>query len=106
MLLRPLPDVVVVVGRARGCAPSELALLVNLLVARRDLAAITTGARVDGGMADLVEHGAVFRGGPLCQAGGFGGDRRRSVHDRLSALGFDSIQLAASRPVVAPLVVA
>lgn len=90
---RPLPDRIVVVGRDRSCAPAELAFLNTMLDLRPELSAVTAGRCPGQELGPLLALGGIFRGGPLCQAGGFAGDGRRSVQDRLTAMGFASTVL-------------
>ena len=90
---RPLPDRVVVVGRDPSCSPAEIAFLDTVLDLRPELSAATVAACPGADLAPLLVLGGVFRGGPLCQAGGFTGDGRRSVADRIEALGFASAVL-------------
>lgn len=90
LFTRPLPDRVVVVGRDRSCSPAELAFLNTMLDLRPELSAVTAAPCPGLELAPLLEHGGIFGGGQLCQAGGFAGDGRRSVRERLTAVGFAS----------------
>jgi hypothetical protein len=85
---RPLADRFVVVGRLGHCRPRDLRFLCEVLLDERGLAAVTTGADLGPSIDDVVIFGGAFRTGPLCQAGGFTGDGRRSLHDRLESIGF------------------
>lgn len=87
---RPLPDRVVVVGRDRSCTPAELAFLNTMLDLRPELCAVTAAACPGLELGPLLAHGGIFRAGPLCQVGGFAGDGRRSVRERLGGVGFAS----------------
>lgn len=87
---RPLPDRVIVVGRDRSCSPAELAFMNTMLDLRPELSAVTAEACPGLEVAPLLATGGIFAAGPLCQAGGFAGDGRRSVRERLAAVGFAS----------------
>lgn len=95
LFTRPLPDRLVVVGRHRSCTSAVIARLAGALDGPSASCAVTAVAPPVAGDAGLLEMGAGFRGGPLCQAGGFTGDGRRDVHDRLVAIGFESIAVLA-----------
>lgn len=93
---RPLPDRLVLVGRDRSCSAAVIADLATSLRRSPELVAVTVGAPVVSSLGELVDLGAAFRGGPVCQAGGFGGDACGPVQDRLAALGFVYAQVHAS----------
>lgn len=93
LFTRPLPDRLVVVGRDQRCTPSALASMLRTLDLAPDVCAVTQGGGRGPGVDSLLEAGGAFRGGPMCQAGGFAGDGRRGLAERLAQLGFSSIVL-------------
>ena len=99
LFTRPLPDRVLVVGSAPSCSASELAFLNTMLDLRPELSGVVAAACPGPGVGTLLTHGGIFRGGLLCQAGGFAGDGRRSVRDRLEALGSRCVVLPDRQPL-------
>ena len=86
---RPLADHLVVLGRSAASDVGQASFLCRVLRLRWDLAAVTFGTDDGGSDLDhLLAYGGAFRSGPVCQAGGFGGDGDPRVHDRLRGLGF------------------
>ncbi len=90
LLLRPLPDQLVVVGTSAAGTAAELSLFSRLLEARSDLAAITAGT-LDA--ASVIELGGVFRPGLVVPAGGFG-ERSAPLDERLASIGADAVWLS------------
>ncbi|HSP01866.1 MAG TPA: hypothetical protein VLR27_00090 [Acidimicrobiales bacterium] len=100
LFTRPLPDRLIVVGRHPSCTPKELAFLDTMLDLRPDLSAVVAAETSGPGVDALLAHGGIFRGGPLCQVGGFAGDGRRPVRARIEASGF-RCSLLSDRPMMA-----
>lgn len=94
LFTRPLPDRLLVVGRDVSCSPRALTLLNEALDVGPDLGAVMRCPGTRDGVHTALEYGGAFRGGPMCQAGGFAGDRPFS--DRLGDVGFPSTHLAAT----------
>lgn len=94
LFTRPLPDQLLVVGRDASCSPRALTLLIEALDVDPDLGAVMrcVGSRDD--VHSALEYGGAFRGGPMCQAGGF--DGARPFTERLVEVGFASTHLAAT----------
>ena len=90
LLLRPLPDQLVVVGTSAAGTAAELALFSRLLEVRSDLAAVTAGT-LDA--ASVIELGGVFRPGLVVPAGGFG-ERSAPLDERLASIGADAVWLS------------
>lgn len=99
LFTRPLPDRLLVVGSDPSCSPAEMAFLDTVLDLRPELSAATLDPVLSIDVESLLALGGIFRGGPLCQAGGFAGDGRRSIADRLAAMGFASAVLPGAPPV-------
>jgi hypothetical protein len=99
LFTRPLPDRLIVVGRHPSCTPKELVFLDTMLDLRPDLSAVVAAEVSGPGIDALLAHGGIFRGGPLCQVGGFAGDGRRSVRSRIEAFGF-RCTLLSDRPML------
>lgn len=100
LLLRPLPDQLIVVGRDPSFSPTEMCFLSMLLDLRRDLGAVTADDDQRCSIDAVLEGGGAFRPGLLVSAGGFVGDGRRSVQDRLAAVGTDVVVMPqADRPI-------
>lgn len=96
LLLRPLPDELIVVGRDPACSPAEMCFLSLLLELRLDLAAITTDCEGTDATAGILRHGGAFRPGVLLSAGGFIGDGRRPLPERVASLGYDTVAMPVS----------
>lgn len=99
LFTRPLPDRLIVVGRHPSCTPKELAFFATMLDLRPDLSAVVAAETSGPGVDALLTHGGIFRGGALCQVGGFAGDGRRSIRARIEASGF-RCSLLSDRPVL------
>lgn len=100
LLLRPLPSRLIVVGRDPSFSPTEMRFLSMLLDLRTDLGAVTADDDHLRSLDTVVERGGAFRPGLLVPAGGFVGDGRRSVQERLAAVGADFIGVPHSdRPL-------
>ena len=99
---RPLADLIVVLGRPGRTSVSGIRSLCEVVHGRWDVAALTRRAGAGSDIEDVIELGGAFRSGPLCQAGGFVGDGRTPLDERLRALGFRSLVLRdAFDPAVA-----
>lgn len=90
---RPLADLIVVLGRPGRTSVSGIRSLCEVIRGRWDVAAVTPRAVRGSGLEDVIEFGGAFRSGPLCQAGGFVGDGRTLLNERLDAVGFRSLVL-------------
>lgn len=96
LLLRPLPDQLIVVGRDPACSSAEMFFLSMLLELRPDLAAITTECEGPDATDGILRHGGAFRPGALLSAGGFIGDGERPLPERLVSLGYDTMAMPVS----------
>lgn len=99
LFTRPLPDRLLVVGRRASCSPTELAFLHHMLDLRPELCAVTAAESAGRGVDALLGLGAIFQGGPACQAGGFAGDARGSIVERIERLGFAHALVPAAPPL-------
>lgn len=96
LFLRPLPDPLVVVGYEPSCSSAQMCFLSSFLEFRRDLAGVTTGGESSATTEGIVRHGGAFRTGALLSAGGFLGDGRRPLHERLVSLDYQTMALPTS----------
>lgn len=93
---RPLAETMVVVDRDLVGRPIDLRALIVAIQENSQVAAVMLGVDLGPSMEEVVSYGGAFRCGPLCQAGGFVGDGRRSIHSRLEGVGFRTAVLPES----------
>lgn len=96
LFARPLVDLLVLAGATALARPDGIRAIVDVLRTDRTLAAVAIDAELGTEPDDLLEAGAGFRAGPLCQAGGFAGDHVDPLHVRLRRVGFPTAVLPAS----------
>lgn len=93
---RPLADQIVVLGRPGLTAVSDVRFLCEVIGQQQDVAVVMSSVAKGWDIEDIIAFGGAFWSGPLCQAGGFVGDGRTPLSERLDALGLRSLVLDPS----------